>query len=778
MEMKKVHRVRDYESHVNWVLNEYNEKGFVHGFQKDAIQNAVGAAIDSSGFRNWRCEISIVNTSKGTFLIVEDFGTKGLTGHNYDQTTLEEKTAKHEQFPAEERLARISCDNVSGGDSNSPGLFGVGKTLYVAASKCYTNFFDSITENEGYRCNCNEKDMMLAMALEEDQGKDWIYAETGLEPISHIGTRFIIKDPKEEIIQGILGEDEEMLHAASETWWRIIRRMNPEDGIFINGKRAEVPEAYQHSEDEDVNERDSFFTQVPVTMGENHRYKKMGFYISDNLPDDLTGFYYYRRGMKIGKINIDEFVRDIDSKYYGFIELEPSWENELGLIENSTHYDTQGKLKTRTEYALMRRAVQGRVSSLMEEWGYSKTKANQQRYLNSLLSELNDDVASFFADKGFEKIGDGNKKSSFTVRLLNVAYPHADEPKYARSMFSDDQLNFGFQIRNRSASPVNYKVSCVVKGPDGGVVEQIYSKTVKVDPGLPFEDKITFTSTPNNSVSGQVNAVVLSVSRATGSSKSVDKKLYYYFGTETFVRPQEDFSFDRESAEFENEPSKRINTDEWVRNITYVMVNRTTSPVKVIIRVNTNNGAGKKELLQNVVKKEYILPPFGEEVISEPIDIQFSSEDYFSKIRKGIIEVRAKMVLNQDLPENDPPLDRSTVLGEYKFKVFFNKPDSSGNNFESQLIYAENEPRRVYLDPSIRNKILINIAHPQYLADTNPAAETRYISEMLIRGYIMVFESNGYFNNAETENMSGSDYNNYINQQIERMWFEKCKATR
>ncbi len=275
-------RATNYGKHVQWVINAYDSEGlgFVHGFQKDSIQNAVGARKNQHSFTGWKCLIDIVNTPKGAFVIVEDYGTVGLTGHNYSIHELDEMTSNDKEIDAEERLARISVDNSSGGDTTSAGLFGVGKTLYAAASKKYWNYFESITEAEGYRCNMNKNNEMLERALEGDDGRAYIRSNTGLEPINHVGTRFIIVDPDQELVDAI--RNGALLSYAEETWWRIIKKIeSPEDGIFVGGKRACVPAAYAFSENKEIDKKDSYYTNTPRLVDENYtyRYKRMGFFI-------------------------------------------------------------------------------------------------------------------------------------------------------------------------------------------------------------------------------------------------------------------------------------------------------------------------------------------------------------------------------------------------------------------------------------------------------------------------------------------------------------------
>ena len=74
---------QNYKKNVEWIIGAYEDAGvsFANGFQKDAIQNAAGAR-KKNNWENWSCDISYVKNKKGTFIVVEDSGTVGLTGKN------------------------------------------------------------------------------------------------------------------------------------------------------------------------------------------------------------------------------------------------------------------------------------------------------------------------------------------------------------------------------------------------------------------------------------------------------------------------------------------------------------------------------------------------------------------------------------------------------------------------------------------------------------------------------------------------------------------------
>ena len=205
-------------------------KGLVHGFQKDCIQNSWGARATKRG-QDWKFVISIVDNSKGRFLVVEDFGSLGLTGHNYTQDEISDM----KNLDEDERLARFSAMNYSGNVTTGAGNFGRGKRMYQAVSKDYKYFFDSLTIDGNYYANVvTDKDKTLPKALEGSDARNFIYEYTGFSEKRGTGTRVIIVNPKEIVINGIL--DKSIIKAINETWWPIIMKYNAKIELYHNNE--------------------------------------------------------------------------------------------------------------------------------------------------------------------------------------------------------------------------------------------------------------------------------------------------------------------------------------------------------------------------------------------------------------------------------------------------------------------------------------------------------------------------------------------------------------
>lgn len=185
---------QNYKNNVNWILGTYEDLGiaFPNGFQKDAIQNAVGAR-KTNKWKDWSCDIYLVENDHGCFVVVEDSGTVGLTGKNRHTNEIKKLMANGETLPPSERLSRFTSMFNSGGNKTGSGLFGAGKSVYSVASTTYTYYFDSLREDGLYVSNVNQCGQVMSLALEGTKAKKYILDNTGLTEKKTIGTRIIIE---------------------------------------------------------------------------------------------------------------------------------------------------------------------------------------------------------------------------------------------------------------------------------------------------------------------------------------------------------------------------------------------------------------------------------------------------------------------------------------------------------------------------------------------------------------------------------------------------------
>ena len=232
---------QNYKNNVDWILGAYTDAGvtFPNGFQKDAIQNAVGAR-KTNKWKNWSCDISLVENEHGSFVIVEDSGTVGLTGNNTPAETINQMMANGEVLPPSERLSRFTSMFNSGGNTTGGGLFGAGKSVYSVASQTYTYYFDSLRDDGLYVANINKCGQVMSVALEGNSAKKYIFDNTGLAEKKTTGTRVIIEKPNEELANSI--RDNSIVPYIQESWWIIIKRLDDNSSISVNGVPVVVPD--------------------------------------------------------------------------------------------------------------------------------------------------------------------------------------------------------------------------------------------------------------------------------------------------------------------------------------------------------------------------------------------------------------------------------------------------------------------------------------------------------------------------------------------------------
>lgn len=267
-------------------------------------------------------------------------GTVGLTGRNIPGDEVNAMMAREEVLPANERLARFSSMFNSGGNTTGQGLFGAGKSVYSVASDDYTYYFDSLREDGLYVANVNAQGQVYPLAFEEDEAKAFILKETGLPAKTTPGTRVIIKSPKAELVDSITSG--EIIPYIQESWWLIISRLGTNSSISVNGIPVTVPEGIKNG---------THIFDLPATepYASNYRVKHFGFYVFQNGGNVWDTVSYYRRGMKIGEIELKDIPEKLKGKFWGYIEVDEAWELELADIEDKVHFGvSKGKRKTTT----------------------------------------------------------------------------------------------------------------------------------------------------------------------------------------------------------------------------------------------------------------------------------------------------------------------------------------------------------------------------------------------------------------------------------------------
>ena len=84
-----------------------------------------------------------------------------------------------------------------------------------------------------------------------------------------------------------------------------------------------------------------------VQCDSGYRVKYFGFCIGKNSDNLLKGVSYYRRGMRIGNVDVNVIPKKIEENCWGYIEVDKEWETKLAEIEDVIHYGVKkGKKNT------------------------------------------------------------------------------------------------------------------------------------------------------------------------------------------------------------------------------------------------------------------------------------------------------------------------------------------------------------------------------------------------------------------------------------------------
>ena len=69
-----------------------------------------------------------------------------------------------------------------------------------------------------------------------------------------------------------------------------------------------------------------FELQSPEKYMDGYRVKHFGLYVTDTKDTMWHGISYYRKGMKIGEVDLKDIPEKINKKFWGYIEVDEAWD--------------------------------------------------------------------------------------------------------------------------------------------------------------------------------------------------------------------------------------------------------------------------------------------------------------------------------------------------------------------------------------------------------------------------------------------------------------------
>ena len=759
---------QNYRNNVDWILGAYTDAGvsFPNGFQKDAIQNAVGAR-KTNKWKNWRCDISLIENSHGKYVVVEDSGTVGLTGRNTPAEQINDLMAQGKVLPAEERLSRFTSMFNSGGNTTGGGLFGAGKSVYSVASQSYTYYFDSLREDGLYVANVNKSGQVNSIAYEGEEAKKYILDNTGLSEKKTVGTRIIIESPKEELVASITSG--EIIPFIQESWWIIIQRLTDDAAITVNGIKIDVLEDIK-------NGTHSFELQNPEIYMPDYKVKHFGLYIFDDGGNRWNGISYYRKGMKIGEIDIKDIPKKIENKFWGYIEVDEQWEDGLSDIEDKVHFGVSKGKKNTAIYQHLKNYCNNKFRANLIEWGYIKDKESEDKKLKDELKQIAEDIQDLFDRLGFEDLGKGPQKADFDVRWQDISYPTENSERVT----SGDKIGFTVRIKSSYATDKRFEYKLSVVNPQtGAVVSSVANDKITVPSNSVKKIDFTHTISKQNSVQFAENRIVLAV-KVIGSGKEKRKDLPYFFDIDKPDNSRETVNLVLHECIFPTNNSRRVNFGESLRSVSYLIENKRNHKLNYRLNVSVHNASDPTcPKIVDIASFTGDIEPF-EETVTAPIDmIVFDRQTYEPYLSEGVLELRARLIANSD----DPQYEKGDKITFYHYKVFLNSDEKNGKNdsFDVQSVVAPEDFRRSWYTAGNGRTITLNVGHVAYLNVSDYLdVQHDYIREQMLKQYVLLYLAEGKYdmfgdqgkNFADLEPQEAADQ---VLQKIESVYFQSLR---
>ena len=757
---------QNYKNNVDWILGAYTDAGvsFPNGFQKDAIQNAVGAR-KTNKWKGWKCDISFIENDHGRFVVVEDSGTTGLTGRNIPADEVNKMMAEGIVLPSEERLARFTSMFNSGGNKTGGGLYGAGKSVYSVASEKYAYYFDSLRDDNKYVANVNDCGQVMETALENDEARAFILEKTGLPAKTTFGTRVIIASPKSELSDAIQNGD--IIPLIQESWWLIIQRLPEDAAITVNGVPVLVPDDIKRASR-------SFELQSPELYSAGHKVKHFGLYVFEDGSNRWSGISYYRKGMKIGDIDIKDSPKKIEGKFWGYIEVDELWEDELSDIEDKVHFGvSKGKKKTIT-YQNLKNYCNSRFRANMIEWGYIKDKESENKKLKEELKSIAEELQDLFDKLKFEDLGKGPQKPDFDVRWQDIRYPESETERVTNG----DNISFAVRIKSSYITDKRFEYKLSIVDPEtGSVLSQMDAGKITVKSNTVFRKEYIHKVTKENSRQFAENRIILSV-KVIGSGKEKTKVLPYFFDIDKPENLRETVGLTLHECLFPAQGSRRVNFDESIRKVCWKIENKRNHALSYRLNVSIHNASDKTcPKIVDIKSFTGIIPPFEDEITPYIEEIVFDRDTYEPYLSEGVLELRARLIANED----DPLFEKGDKITSYHFKVFLNTDEKSGksDSFDIQLADAPDRYERAWREAGNGRSITLNIGHAAYLNLSDyPDIQHDYLREHMMKQYVLLYLDEGKYDVfgdgfADLEPQEAADT---VIKKIENVFYQSLKS--
>lgn len=446
--------VRNWPEDIRAIVDGYRAHTTIsHAVQKDAIQNAWSAKKNKRG-KGWNFIFELVEGDGRKYLLMTDGGTTGLTGRVLTPEEYEQDLRGEERWGRFEGVAFTQPR-----EERTLGSRGRGKFIFVGASKEYTVLYDTIRDDDIYRFGFRTvtRTESPLHAVDGQDGKRMLSKITGgsIAPLSSVGTRVIIVNPVDELIEDI--KNGNFLRYVGETWWEIILKYDANIKLRAFGQEqtARIPKEFPLLEDDSKQCKVWIkkIQRIPTGFGE-FRIKELHIVYdsSRSVPEDISGVAIQRDGMKICSIEPMYLGREIAERLYGYVTFDSDTEEALLEDEGIEHYSYDFR---RSLPGVIKRFVEDEMTRFAREklgYGVDARELRRQQQRNAERRAL---VAiNRFAKEVGVGVGPGRRKGGGGGHgIPKEIYIEVDAMDFPR--LGDLRVNYGEGISNIKVKIVN-----------------------------------------------------------------------------------------------------------------------------------------------------------------------------------------------------------------------------------------------------------------------------------------------------------------------------------
>ena len=488
------------DSFIRWyperIIDSYDLR-LAYALQKEAIQNSVDARAKKSA--PVEVEFRVFENEKGEFLTITDKNTTGLTGEV-------KKTKDYKKLDKDDNWARFESFGFTDKDPNAIGSQGEGKIAFLASSKGYMMFYDTLRGDGIYRLGATEATERGCPIFpdgeeewEDDFGQEKLKEHCGVAPLKEVGTRIIICKPKKEVLEAI--KNGEFVRAIQETWFRCLEKKQLRISLVFSGRTEEigVPDICSLFEEKEKSHRSWVYGEdfekpdLPRNHGKIKRFHAV--YCQDTpVPEEWRGIAIIHNGMKI--CSVPDFMKwappEIQEKIMGYVEFDSDVDGELrkDWNQNPNHCDLEWQRG-------LPQSIKKFVQSQMRDFGEKKlglarnpTREKNERRTDAEMSALREfqryakdlNLVSGLSGGSQRKRDSGSslrKHKEAGITFIGLTF--SDESKQPRIDWGE-KITFSLEGFNNTEGRLFCKISLRVFCEDTKIETLLNNKKIKIAP--------------------------------------------------------------------------------------------------------------------------------------------------------------------------------------------------------------------------------------------------------------------------------------------------------